>query len=236
MYPTSPPFEAHNGYIEVYLNLGLIGVCLLVGVLWTGFENDVEENGAVGFSATDQSRASHCGVRHRLLCGLSFLQCDRGDVSGSQLCCSLLSLVLACDPSVDDRDRCRALRPSWGRRHGRDAGLRNDLSNRRRRYHVRSRTRSTLRRVGAAALVSSDSMGPAGRMARGPEALDARSPPRSFSQDVVAPSVITTHQHARATKSAPSKYGRITIVHRHHITGSAPESTDLVNPDSVSSL
>jgi O-antigen ligase len=36
MYPTSPPIEAHNGYLEVYLNLGLIGVCLIAGVLWRG--------------------------------------------------------------------------------------------------------------------------------------------------------------------------------------------------------
>lgn len=36
MYPTSPPVEAHNGYLEVYLNLGLIGVCLIAAVLWRG--------------------------------------------------------------------------------------------------------------------------------------------------------------------------------------------------------
>jgi O-antigen ligase len=36
MYPNSPPIQAHNGYIEVYLNLGLIGVCLLAAVLWRG--------------------------------------------------------------------------------------------------------------------------------------------------------------------------------------------------------
>ena len=36
MYPTSPPIEAHNGYLEVYINLGLIGVCLIAGVLWGG--------------------------------------------------------------------------------------------------------------------------------------------------------------------------------------------------------
>lgn len=36
MYPTSPPIQAHNGYIEVYLNLGLIGVLLLAGLLWSG--------------------------------------------------------------------------------------------------------------------------------------------------------------------------------------------------------
>jgi O-antigen ligase len=36
MYPTSPPIQAHNGYLEVYLNLGLIGLFLLIGVLWSG--------------------------------------------------------------------------------------------------------------------------------------------------------------------------------------------------------
>jgi exopolysaccharide production protein ExoQ len=36
MYPTSPPIQAHNGYLEIYINLGLIGVCLIVGVLWRG--------------------------------------------------------------------------------------------------------------------------------------------------------------------------------------------------------
>jgi exopolysaccharide production protein ExoQ len=36
MYPTSPPIQAHNGYLEVYLNLGLIGVFLMAGVLMTG--------------------------------------------------------------------------------------------------------------------------------------------------------------------------------------------------------
>jgi O-antigen ligase len=36
MYPMTHPNEAHNGYLEVYLNLGLIGVCLIAGVLWRG--------------------------------------------------------------------------------------------------------------------------------------------------------------------------------------------------------
>jgi exopolysaccharide production protein ExoQ len=36
MYPTSPPIQAHNGYIEVYLNLGLIGLFLIAIVLATG--------------------------------------------------------------------------------------------------------------------------------------------------------------------------------------------------------
>lgn len=36
MYPTSPPIQAHNGYIETYLNLGLVGLSLLVCVLAVG--------------------------------------------------------------------------------------------------------------------------------------------------------------------------------------------------------
>jgi O-antigen ligase len=31
--------EAHNGYLEVYLNLGIIGVCLLGGLIVTGYAN-----------------------------------------------------------------------------------------------------------------------------------------------------------------------------------------------------
>ncbi|HEY6770508.1 MAG TPA: O-antigen ligase family protein [Candidatus Sulfotelmatobacter sp.] len=31
--------EAHNGYFEVYLNLGWIGVIFLAGLLWTGYRN-----------------------------------------------------------------------------------------------------------------------------------------------------------------------------------------------------
>ena len=33
------PNEAHNGYIEVFLNLGWIGVCLLAALLYTGYRN-----------------------------------------------------------------------------------------------------------------------------------------------------------------------------------------------------
>ena len=36
MYPRTPLIQAHDGYLEVYLNLGLIGVCLIAGVLWRG--------------------------------------------------------------------------------------------------------------------------------------------------------------------------------------------------------
>lgn len=36
IYPNTPLIQAHNGYIEVYLNLGLVGLCLIVGVLWRG--------------------------------------------------------------------------------------------------------------------------------------------------------------------------------------------------------
>jgi O-antigen ligase len=36
MYPNSPPIQAHNGYLEVYVNLGLIGLFLLACVLFSG--------------------------------------------------------------------------------------------------------------------------------------------------------------------------------------------------------
>ena len=31
--------EAHNGYLEVYLNLGIIGVILIIGFLIAGYRN-----------------------------------------------------------------------------------------------------------------------------------------------------------------------------------------------------
>ena len=39
LYPRTPLLQAHNGYLEVYLNLGVVGVALLGGVLWTGLRN-----------------------------------------------------------------------------------------------------------------------------------------------------------------------------------------------------
>jgi len=33
--------EAHNGYLEVYLNLGLIGVCLVIAILIHGYRRSV---------------------------------------------------------------------------------------------------------------------------------------------------------------------------------------------------
>jgi O-antigen ligase len=36
MYPRTPLIQAHNGYIETYLNLGMVGLCLLAAVLLTG--------------------------------------------------------------------------------------------------------------------------------------------------------------------------------------------------------
>lgn len=39
LYPRTPLVQAHNGYIEVYLNLGVVGLALLGGVLWTGLRN-----------------------------------------------------------------------------------------------------------------------------------------------------------------------------------------------------
>jgi exopolysaccharide production protein ExoQ len=37
MYPALQPNEAHNGYLETYLNLGVIGLCLLIGLLIATF-------------------------------------------------------------------------------------------------------------------------------------------------------------------------------------------------------
>src|SRR5262249_53483958 len=31
------PTQAHNGYLEVFLNLGWVGLCLLGGLLWASF-------------------------------------------------------------------------------------------------------------------------------------------------------------------------------------------------------
>jgi exopolysaccharide production protein ExoQ len=56
MYPNSPPIEAHNGYLEVYLNLGLIGVCLIVGVLWSGLRTMQRRVAALFRSETDSDR------------------------------------------------------------------------------------------------------------------------------------------------------------------------------------
>jgi exopolysaccharide production protein ExoQ len=39
LYPRTPLVQAHNGYIELYLNLGVVGLALLVGVLWTALRN-----------------------------------------------------------------------------------------------------------------------------------------------------------------------------------------------------
>ena len=39
MFPRTPLIQAHNGYIEVYLNLGMIGLIVLIFVLVTGLRN-----------------------------------------------------------------------------------------------------------------------------------------------------------------------------------------------------
>ena len=39
IYPRTPLLQAHNGYIELYINLGIVGVALLAGVLWTALKN-----------------------------------------------------------------------------------------------------------------------------------------------------------------------------------------------------
>jgi O-antigen ligase len=51
LYPNTPLLQAHNGYLEVYLNLGMIGVALLGGVLWTGLRNTRRRLTAPDFAA-----------------------------------------------------------------------------------------------------------------------------------------------------------------------------------------
>ena len=51
LYPITPLLQAHNGYIEIYLNLGMIGVALLGGVLWTGLRNTRRRLTAPDFAA-----------------------------------------------------------------------------------------------------------------------------------------------------------------------------------------
>jgi O-antigen ligase len=38
-YPNTPLLQAHNGYLEMYINLGVVGLVLLACVLWTGLRN-----------------------------------------------------------------------------------------------------------------------------------------------------------------------------------------------------
>jgi O-antigen ligase len=49
--PITKLVQAHNGYLEIYLNLGLIGVALLGGVLWTGLRNTRRRLAAADFAA-----------------------------------------------------------------------------------------------------------------------------------------------------------------------------------------
>lgn len=68
MYPTSPPIQAHNGYIEVYLNLGLIGLCLIVIMLWSGLSR-VQRRAVSFLDPVSQSTDEH---RTFAMFGLSF--------------------------------------------------------------------------------------------------------------------------------------------------------------------
>src|SRR5206468_12602379 len=49
--PRTRLLQAHNGYIEVYLNLGLVGLALLGGVLWTGLRNTRRRLHAADYTA-----------------------------------------------------------------------------------------------------------------------------------------------------------------------------------------
>jgi exopolysaccharide production protein ExoQ len=56
MYPNSPPMQAHNAYVELYVNLGLVGLFLLAGVLWTGLRRVRQRVAALDTTTSDHDR------------------------------------------------------------------------------------------------------------------------------------------------------------------------------------
>ena len=62
--------EAHNGYLEIYLNLGVIGVFLLAGFLITSYRDDLQTLDI--FSA--------CFALSRILDDSALLQHDRSSL------------------------------------------------------------------------------------------------------------------------------------------------------------
>ena len=68
LYPNTPLLQAHNGYIEVYLNLGLVGVALLVGVVWTALRNVQRRLVAVQYSTgnLDDSLFQSFGIAYMI--------------------------------------------------------------------------------------------------------------------------------------------------------------------------
>jgi exopolysaccharide production protein ExoQ len=63
-YPLTPLLQAHDGYLEVYINLGVVGVALLGGVLWTGLRN-ARRRLLAAYDATgnlDDSIYQICGI------------------------------------------------------------------------------------------------------------------------------------------------------------------------------
>jgi exopolysaccharide production protein ExoQ len=71
MYKTSPPIQAHNGYLEVYLNLGLIGLTLLAGVLWAGLKR--MRNKFVSSQALTETRNDRTIKTFGLAYGIAYL-------------------------------------------------------------------------------------------------------------------------------------------------------------------
>jgi exopolysaccharide production protein ExoQ len=49
LYPRNPLIQAHDGYLEIYLNLGVVGLALLGGVLWTALRNARRRLGAADY-------------------------------------------------------------------------------------------------------------------------------------------------------------------------------------------
>lgn len=50
LYPNTRLLQAHNGYLEIYVNLGVVGLILLGGVLWTGLRNARRRVQAVNYT------------------------------------------------------------------------------------------------------------------------------------------------------------------------------------------
>jgi exopolysaccharide production protein ExoQ len=70
MYPNSPPMQAHNAYLELYINLGLVGLFLIAGVLWTGLRRARQR--VAGLDATTPEHDRLIG-RFGLAYGVAFL-------------------------------------------------------------------------------------------------------------------------------------------------------------------
>lgn len=78
------PIQAHNGYIEVFLNLGIVGLVLLLGALWATFTK-----------ATNQIKTNSDFARLRLsyLIAIMFYNCTEATFVGVHLVWTVFFLV-----------------------------------------------------------------------------------------------------------------------------------------------